>query len=288
MLAMNSDPLPNVSSTYERICEDEDVENCVKPFLPVNNSRQFKDMKTHNIMMCTIPKTGSTLLYAINCLLNDELGFFYNKKKIFGDFNANDCFNNARWTMEDAAEVHGPEVYDWTKLTVVRDPIDRFLSAFVFACIKGYETPNECKYECNGCGSNFTCFVEREYDMLMRFNRGRYGASFLLQHTWPQNWWCDMSKYRHNTTIIKHDTDPNIFIPRLINFFESKNISAQALNYIKDITMNQRTHHATVSTRARQFFEDRLRSSPYLMDKVVRMFYHDFKVFGFSLPPGYQ
>ncbi|CAD5213665.1 unnamed protein product [Bursaphelenchus okinawaensis] len=197
MLAMNSDPLPEVSSSYDRICEGGDAENCVKPFLPVDNNRQFKDMKTHKIIMCSIPKTGSTLLYAINCLLNDELGFFYNQKKIFGNFDANNCLKNSRWTMEEAAEVHGPEVYDWTKLTVVRDPIDRFLSAFVFACIKGYEKPDKCQHECNGCGYNFTCFVEKEYNMLMRFNRGDYAVSFLLQHTWPQNWWCDMGKYRH-------------------------------------------------------------------------------------------
>jgi hypothetical protein len=45
-----------------------------------------------------------------------------------------------------------------------------------------------------------------------------------------------------------------------------------------------RSIHSTIGTKAREFFEERLRSSPFLMEYVVRMFYHDFELYGFEQP----
>jgi hypothetical protein len=45
-----------------------------------------------------------------------------------------------------------------------------------------------------------------------------------------------------------------------------------------------RTVQSTISTSAREFFENRLRSSPYLIEFIIRMFYHDYVLFGYKLP----
>jgi hypothetical protein len=44
------------------------------------------------------------------------------------------------------------------------------------------------------------------------------------------------------------------------------------------------TLHSTSGTKVRKFFTNRLWSSPYLMEFVVRMFWHDFYLFGFPVP----
>jgi hypothetical protein len=61
-------------------------------------------------------------------------------------------------------------------------------------------------------------------------------------------------------------------------------VPEQSIAFIRFQMEGERTIHSTINSEARQFFEQRLRSSPYLMEYVIRMFYHDFELFGFEMP----
>ncbi|KAK6022825.1 hypothetical protein OSTOST_11462, partial [Ostertagia ostertagi] len=64
----------------------------------------------------------------------------------------------------------------------------------------------------------------------------------------------------------------------------SLQVSESSIDYIAKSLRSGRTAHSTVTSQARVMLEDRLRTSPYLMELIVRIFYHDFKLFGYPLP----
>lgn len=45
-----------------------------------------------------------------------------------------------------------------------------------------------------------------------------------------------------------------------------------------------RTVHSTITSPYRRILEARLRSSPYLLELLVKMFYYDFELLGFDFP----
>jgi hypothetical protein len=82
---------------------------------------------------------------------------------------------------------------DWAYVSIVRDPVERFLSAFMYSCLSGAR-PNEreCQRVCHGCGPNMTCFLERQYEKIREIakdppkNSEQMDAATL--HAYPQSW----------------------------------------------------------------------------------------------------
>ncbi|KAI6234877.1 hypothetical protein M3Y99_00751400 [Aphelenchoides fujianensis] len=141
VVGLNLDPLPVSAITDDEIaniCTGDDSEKCVQPFKRIESDFQyFWTMKNAKTVLCTIPKNLSTLLTAIMCLLNDELDFFYSGKQLFGDFYGRPCSKQRMKSMDEAIRYYNSTVEnDWAFLSVVRDPVDRFLSGFLFSCVK--------------------------------------------------------------------------------------------------------------------------------------------------------
>lgn len=86
-------------------------------------------------------------------------------------------------------------------------------------------------------------------------------------------------------TLLRYESDSTKIIPHVIKFLETRNVSSQARAYIEKTALAERTFHSTVNSEHRSFFEQRLRSSPYLMEKLYRMYYYDFKYFNYTIPP---
>uniref|UniRef100_A0A914C7I1 Sulfotransferase n=1 Tax=Acrobeloides nanus TaxID=290746 RepID=A0A914C7I1_9BILA len=72
---------------------------------------------------------------------------------------------------------------DWTGLIITRDPIDRFLSAFIDICIND-------GYPCNECYTNITCFIITHYEE-MRIKAKVPIFNIEEGHFTPQNWRCN-------------------------------------------------------------------------------------------------
>lgn len=64
----------------------------------------------------------------------------------------------------------------------------------------------------------------------------------------------------------------------------SINVSQSSINYILDQMRRDKTVHVTFDTQARKYYEHVVKSSPYLMEFIVRMFYWDYKLFGYEIP----
>lgn len=61
-------------------------------------------------------------------------------------------------------------------------------------------------------------------------------------------------------------------------------VTESSISYISKSLRSGRTVHSTVMSSSREFLEQRLRSSPYLMEMIVRLFYHDYTLLGYPLP----
>ncbi|CAJ0583585.1 unnamed protein product, partial [Mesorhabditis spiculigera] len=175
---------------------------------------------------------------------------------------------------------------DWSLIMISRDPVDRFLSGFVDKCIR---KPKGDGY-CNGCGRNMTCFLISEYNRIKRqIEEDRFPRTFDDRHFFPQSWRCNLNQERQRYNVLHYSSDASgAFLDSLIPHLQAQQVPTSSIKFIRDQLSDGRTVHSTVDSSARQFLEKRLRSSPFLMEYVVRIFYSDFKYFKFPLPNGFQ
>jgi hypothetical protein len=80
------------------------------------------------------------------------------------------------------------QINEWLHLAVTREPIDRFVHAFVSRCVSAGKY-KRAKYACNECQDDIACFIYREYHRMLAYSHGRYSASSIEDKAFfPQNW----------------------------------------------------------------------------------------------------
>ncbi|KAI6212656.1 hypothetical protein M3Y94_00051800 [Aphelenchoides besseyi] len=262
ILKFNSDILPTTSAFGTKnstsICRRK--RSCLPKLR--NMYTQTRYARKYKTVACLIQKSLSTVLQAIMCFLHNETAFR----------NANRNLSRESYR------------FSWLHLAVVREPIDRFLSGFVDKCIR---KPYGNDY-CNGCYSNITCFLITEHNRIQRqIKRRKFIRSFDDRHFFPQNWRCDFHWHFNQYKFIRYKSGvngTNEFLDQLLPLLKQQGVGDESLKFIRDQLKSGQTVHSTVSSKARKFFEKRIRSSPFLMEYLVRIFYHDFKLFKFPIP----
>lgn len=97
---------------------------------------------------------------------------------------------------------------------------------------------------------------------------------------------CNLHNHHENYTFIKyHSNSAHFMDDELAPFLKTRNVSNDVIAYIRDKLTSARTKHSTATSSVKPFLEERLRDSPYLMSLVMKLFYNDYKAFGFKLPP---
>ncbi|PIC54565.1 hypothetical protein B9Z55_003768 [Caenorhabditis nigoni] len=118
-----------------------------------------------------------------------------------------------------------------------------------------------------------------------QIERGTFQKTYEDRHFFPQSWRCNLHQYFQNFTFIPYSSSHNFSITsKLFPIFREHSVPESSLTYIQSALSSGRTAHSTVDSKATSFIEKRLRSSPYLMELLVKMFYHDFVLFNFTLP----
>ena len=102
-------------------------------------------------------------------------------------------------------------------------------------------------------------------------------------HFFPQNWRCNFATLFPHYTLIKYATGKPM-LRQFSSFFTKVNVSETSRRFLLDQLSHQSTVHVTSGSEARKFFEHRLRSSPFLIEFIVRMFYWDFRIFDYTIP----
>ncbi|KAI6203839.1 hypothetical protein M3Y94_00603100 [Aphelenchoides besseyi] len=284
----NSYPLPQTSAfsttNSSTICKGDDEHRCLPKFL--NLETRMRVASRYKLSACLIQKSLSTVISAVMCYLTNETAF-EKADRTFRTEYAKDQFckkanevNDVNKSMQLEAE--NSIAKNWMLLAVVRDPVDRFLSGYVDKCIRN---PTRVRY-CNNCYANMTCFILKEYERFKnQTESGKLRKTFEDRHFAPQNWRCGFNEHRYH--FIRASTSPNStdsFLTQLSEILRNQQVPQTSLDFIQKEIRNGRTIQSTVSSEARRFYEQRLRSSPFLMEYVVRLFWHDFLLFDFKVP----
>ncbi|KAI6175026.1 hypothetical protein M3Y97_00986400 [Aphelenchoides bicaudatus] len=232
----------------------------------------------------------STMLQAAMCYLHSEKRFLTADRQINQEsYSRRFC----QWKNELNLQHQGLHVLnkttgielsnDWMYMAIVRDPIDRFLSAFVDKCVRWPRGA-----QCNNCKANMTCFVQQEYRRMMEEGKkNRLERSWEDRHFFAQNWYCDFRSNYDKYNFIHYSNNPkdfDKFLKEFANLLKKRGIPETSIEYIMSQLKGGKTTNSTIQSEARQYFEKLLRSSPYLMEYILRMYHHDFQLFHFKVP----
>ncbi|CAJ0604447.1 unnamed protein product [Cylicocyclus nassatus] len=284
--ANNSDKLPPrkfTGKTAYTMCRSG-AGNCVQRY-----ARIFPFLVAapkYKLMACLIQKSMATVMSAIMCYLFREKEFISHGRSILSEFaNNNFCEKKNKHGDVEGMKIHLniTDLSAWKFIMVTREPVDRFLSGFLDRCIRAGDS-------CNGCGNNMTCFLETEYERALdfayaeRMHFEKPTLSFEDLHIFPQTWHCSMQRH-YDYKFIRYSSDPSeTLLEDLSQVLRAQNVSDSSIDYIAESLKSGRTFHSTVTSSARAFLEQRLRSSPYLMELLVRLFYHDYIMLGYEMP----
>ncbi|KAI6181338.1 hypothetical protein M3Y98_00818400 [Aphelenchoides besseyi] len=273
VLQLNNHTLPVRTWTYDEhdgICEGEDQQNCLPKLKNVKHGQYFWLSKPAKIVGCSIKKKH----------------FLYSGKDLVRDVFKRGCQEQRYDTLQEVIRHRETtKSLGYSYMAIVRDPVDRLLSGFLYMCVSAEHIKGGCSRHCFGCEQNLTCYVEKQYkkirEMAKNTNKRQDPPT---EHSYPQSWRCDFKNHLKDYDVLHYKMDSEEFYPILRSYLQTRNVSKRALDYIKVKMISLRTSHSTSSSKIRPFLEERIRSSSYLMEMIMRLYYHDYKIFGLKLP----
>uniref|UniRef100_A0A1I7XC44 Guanylate cyclase n=1 Tax=Heterorhabditis bacteriophora TaxID=37862 RepID=A0A1I7XC44_HETBA len=140
----------------------------------------------------------STLLSAIFCYLYNK-EFRESGRALATDVNRTCSSLNELHDYKQIVKMAGGK--KWENFVLVREPAERFLSGFLFACSSkaiGNAT-------CLGCKDDMKCVLKKVYENSLLFAAGNEDVkSNVLWHIGPQNWHCNLQNNLENFTIVHY------------------------------------------------------------------------------------
>ncbi|KAI6234860.1 hypothetical protein M3Y99_00749300 [Aphelenchoides fujianensis] len=287
IIAANNDELPKsewLEGSKGGICEGEDAPNCLPKFAKLREMTRIYYTTKAKIGVCSVRKSMSRVMKSLTCLLNDPLGFLLSGRDLITDASSEGCKAEREISNMTKCEQNGwTAANGWQYVMVVRDPVDRFLSGWLHMCVVG--AVGHCEHNCFGCGPNMTCFLERTRKQLDEMAATGGYVSGVAKHMMPQNWFCQLHTYEKNYTFLHYDEDSGRFFRRELDpLLREQGVSDDLREYVQRRMIAGTTPHATKSFKLRSFLKERLLSSSYLLDRLVRLFYADYSTFGLDLP----
>ncbi|GMT28843.1 hypothetical protein PFISCL1PPCAC_20140, partial [Pristionchus fissidentatus] len=263
-------------SSVKPLCTGADRLNCAAPFVPFKQRYRFT--RRYNLIGCAIEKNFSTLLTAILCFLHDEKKFVSRERILVKEeFHHRFCGpRNEASTLEQSFKRIGGRNESTTLFAITRDPVDRFISGFVDKCLKE-ETWRSHPDRCCGCKRDVDCFVDRMHKRIIKSQGEKQRTSFDDDHFFPQSWRCEFSTHISDYTILDFSAgDSSQFYTKLLKLLHDNGVPPSSLSLIESSLHSDRTDHSTIESKERLEYENRIRNSPSIMEKITRMYYYDF------------
>ncbi|CAL2030201.1 unnamed protein product [Caenorhabditis brenneri] len=265
----------NSESSLE-LCRGDGVKKCIPPLM--RYKQLYRTSRSNNLIACVIEKTFSTFLTAIMCFLHDQQAFRASNRSLESDIYGERLCKN----INEFTELR--KIGSWQKMSmfaVVRNPIDRFVSGFTDKCLRE-KVWRKYKSRCAGCKTNLTCFVDKMYDRMYKFAKTPYrGIDFDDSHFFPQSWRCEFSSYLVRYQVLQ--LDGANFTDQLLGLLEENGLDQEGIQFING-SLHHRTPHSTIDSVERAAVEETVLHTPYLLRKIIQMYYFDFLLFGYRLP----
>ncbi|CAI2357022.1 unnamed protein product [Caenorhabditis sp. 36 PRJEB53466] len=267
-------------------------EMCRKKYTCPPQLRRYETMlrvsPKYKMVNCVVQKSMSTMMTGAMCYLYDEQKF--ERSGIAKYCKIRFCKGNNEFSsVNGVRDVYNISLFktDWSFSMITRNPIDRFVSGYVDRCVRILQ-PNATE-QCNGCGLNMTCFIEKEYKHLMDISfRRKTHRTMEDAHFFPQIWHCDLNDEFEFFEFIPYSTDPETeLMPHFEDLLKRQKVPRSSIEFIRNEFATRKPNHATTGTPAQRFYYSRLTNSPYLLEFIVKMFYFDFVQFHYEFPPGF-
>eukprot|EP01084_Bolivina_argentea_P104976 187927_1 len=173
---------------------------------------------------------------------------------------------------------------NWTKIVIIREPLERLLSGFLDRCLWVYETyenTNECFGEVTN-NFTFSDFVERIIDKTKR-------KDYITNpHYWPQSWFCELDKYLNEYQfVIKYDYySIGKYVLELLKYVNLSDYYYHWGEYFNE-TMFTDSVHVTYEGGNELQSKVKFYKQYYtkqLAVKCLKLFQDDYQLFNFSYP----
>ncbi|CAD6186588.1 unnamed protein product [Caenorhabditis auriculariae] len=243
----------------------------LKPTPPYADKHVYLRMvPKYKIASCMTPKTMTTVIGGVLCNL---VNASYNEGIV-----TKPCEAKLVMSLEQFEEQFNPN-QNWTIIFGTRDPIDRFLSAFIDYCIRS-------KDDCRGCRSNMTCLIEKLPSLLREsaLSKNRHPGIMML-HFMPQTWNCDFFRLYPHLQFLRYSQDYlNELHPQLEALLRRTTIP----DYRIDLSMRKireiRSRHTTRYSAFTPFFRQKLFENPRLIYILSQIYHHDYLLLGYPKP----
>ncbi|CAD5232345.1 unnamed protein product [Bursaphelenchus xylophilus] len=260
---------------------------CAERFVKMNEAfvRKIVIAKDYKMMNCIMPKCMSTITTMIYAYLTDPA-----------------AYKRFDWNNSRGIRVTNEDLKGWSMNVAIRDPLDRFTSAWVNKCI---EERTELERDsilygggelCYGCGEDLECFLKEQYKRAMLYTKGGMTLlSYEDQHTFPQNWFCDFEHHLSDYNVIKHTSNrkgKEAFHKWFRIMLTARKVPQEKIDFIykhiltplnaKKTKLRDRRHEI-VKQRAEDA-KSRLLRDETLYNIFMAMFIHDYIIFDYEIP----
>uniref|UniRef100_A0A0N4ZPW8 Carbohydrate sulfotransferase n=1 Tax=Parastrongyloides trichosuri TaxID=131310 RepID=A0A0N4ZPW8_PARTI len=285
-------------------------EPCMKAYKDIKEDfvRKYVIAPKYKIINCIMPKCMSTVTSKIFSYLYDSksyLSFDWKINGITSSHHKNDyssISNLINKVMGDKDELN-----EWEMTTFIREPLDRFVSAFIDKCYLENEIlPLGMFYPgtkmCYGCGRNMSCYLKEQYHRASMYSKDyQKVVGYEDQHTFPQNWFCNFGEYKDKYGIYKTTTDKNGKINYkkfIINILKKQNVEEDKIHFIETVILEERkniTDPNEIKIKEKKksienyyelprILKNELLKDPYMYKVFLSMYYYDYLIFNYTIP----
>ncbi|KAE9549708.1 hypothetical protein FO519_007084 [Halicephalobus sp. NKZ332] len=250
---------------------------------------EFRFVSKYKLNVCALPKSMSTVLTGVMCLLYDPEEFLKEGRTINTDnWDIRFCKKKNEASSIEQIKNRNDTGYKtdsekWKHVLIVREPMERFISGFLDRCVL-HEFWREKAFLCFGCKTNLTCLLEN-LDKTMSDPKLRI-HSVDTYHFFPQNWWCQMGiNIFDKFTILKVSREnTNEFWQKFYSILRNQSVPNELVELVDKQVHSGETSHTTFHQKdlRKKIFEEL--QEPYHMNLFIKAFYYDYVLFGFPLP----
>uniref|UniRef100_A0A0K0EQ48 Sulfotransferase family-containing protein n=1 Tax=Strongyloides stercoralis TaxID=6248 RepID=A0A0K0EQ48_STRER len=305
----------NIPLTINNYCLQSDS-SCLPPFIDISEEfvRKIITVPKYKLLNCIMPKCMSTITTKVFSYLYDPkkyLSFEWNHEGISSSSHKNDYSSIDNFLQN--TQISYDELKKWKMSVFVRDPLDRFISAFINKCyIEREYLSSSFIYPgnelCYGCKRNLTCFIFEQYKRAYLYGKKMIKfTSYEDQHTYPQNWFCNFGKLKNQYKIYKTYSNKEGIKNYKNNIFEilnKENIEYDKIKFIKSNilkTNNRKKRSLEYSVLMKYIYngiindiknfhqlptllKKEILSSPLLYKTFISLYYQDYLQFSFHFP----
>ncbi|CAJ0953967.1 unnamed protein product, partial [Mesorhabditis belari] len=263
--------LKNAIEIFDVLCSNEKTCHLQPPFVYLPS--QYKIAKKYGLTACSIFKNMSTILMAIMCylhepqrILNSKWSFYeqWDTRRACLGYNELDTWPQVAWKL-------GRKMEDITKFALIREPMEKFMSAYTNQCL----TANKC----GGC-QNLTCIFEmleqnsEDYRLRGLFGVSGQPRSHVNAHFLPQNWRCEFGTMIDDYVLINYNSsDSAVLIRDLEQLFDDVGVDRESIRFISNKLSSGRTCHSTIGKKELVSEREKLEGDPRLMRRYLNFFF---------------